>query len=158
MRNSGANILVIDDEKVVADMLVEWLNGEGYNAVAAYGGAEGLRAFDTGNFAIVITDFVMPEVDGMEVLETVRRIDRHAVAIMVTGYGTIEAAVKAIQYGAYDFIEKPIQFEVLKIVLNRALEKRRIFRKLSIFRGLFFTALTVTIILLGLIFFHLAFD
>ena len=131
-----ANILVVDDDRGLADNLVEYLSQLGYNATAAYGGREALSRFEEGDFQLVITDLMMPEFDGMELLEAVMKLDSRAIVMVLTGYGTIESAVQAIKNGAYDFITKPIKLEELEVIVNRALERHSTRRQLGIFRGL----------------------
>jgi DNA-binding NtrC family response regulator len=129
-------ILVVDDDKELADGLVESLSDLGYSAAAAYGGREGLNRFESGAFQLVITDLKMPDMDGMVLLEAVKARDSRAVVMVITGYGTIESAVKAIKNGAYDFIPKPIKMEELEVIINRALERRDLSKQLGVFRGL----------------------
>ena len=131
-----ARILVVDDDKQLADNLVEYLSKLGYPAAPAYGGREGLDKFEQGDFQLVITDLMMPEMDGMELLSAVRKMDKRTMVIMVTGYSTIDSAVGAIKKGAYDYISKPFKMEELEIIVKRALERNTLFRQLSIFRGL----------------------
>ena len=131
-----ARILVVDDDKVLADNLVEYLSKLGYQASPAYGGREGLTEFEQGDFQLVITDLKMPEMDGMELLDAVTRMDSRVVVMVITGYGTIESAVTAIKKGAYDFIPKPFKMEELEIIVKRALERHTLIRQLGAFRGL----------------------
>ncbi len=135
-QKENVNILVVDDDKGLADILVEYLSQLGYSATAAYGGREGLSRVEEGNFQIVITDLMMPELDGMELLETVTMLDSRAIVMVITGYGTIESAVEAIKKGAYDFIPKPFKLEELEIIVKRALERHSLFRQIGLFRGL----------------------
>ena len=135
-QKKDVRILVVDDEKTMADALVDCLSELGYSAVAAYGGHEGLSVFETGDFQLVITDLVMPEMGGMELLEAVTRLDSRAVVIVMTGYGTVESAVAAIKKGAYDFISKPFKMDELEVIVERALERHAIRRQLGTFRGL----------------------
>ena len=114
---------------------------------------EGVKRFQEGDFQLVITDLMMPEVDGMDLLKTVKGIDSRVQVIVVTGYGTVEKAVEAIKSGAYDFIEKPVEREKLQIIVERALERHTLFRQLGVFRGLTL-ALTISIpfwLILGII-------
>ncbi len=129
-------ILVVDDDKELADGLVESLSDLGYLAEAAYGGREGLNRFESGAFQLVITDLKMPDMDGMALLDAVKARDTHAVVMVISGYGTIESAVKAIKNGAYDFIPKPIKMDELEVIIDRALERRKLFKQLGVFRGL----------------------
>jgi DNA-binding NtrC family response regulator len=131
-----ANILVVDDDKALADNLVEYLSLMGYQATAAYGGREGLTKFEQGDFQLVITDLKMPEMDGMELLEAVKIRDSRVIVMVITGYGTVESAVAAIKKGAYDFIPKPFKMEELEVIINRALEHHTLLRQLGLFRGL----------------------
>lgn len=136
MKAKEGRILVVDDDKELADTLVEYLTKLGYQAVPAYGGNEALTKFEQGGFQVIITDLKMPEMDGMKLLEEVRRLDSKATVIIVTGYGSIESAVEAIKCGAYDFITKPFEMNVMKAIVNRAMERHSILRKLHVFRGL----------------------
>jgi DNA-binding NtrC family response regulator len=108
----------------------------GYQAAAAYGGREALSRFEQGDFQLVITDLKMPEMDGMELLDAVSRMDSRAIVMVITGYGTIESAVTAIKKGAYDFIPKPFKMEELEVIVKRALERHTLIRQLGVFRGL----------------------
>jgi DNA-binding NtrC family response regulator len=136
MKAKKGRILVVDDDKELADTLVEYLTKLGYQATPAYGGEEALTTFEQVGFRVIITDLKMPEMDGMKLLEEVRRLDSKATVIIVTGYGSIESAVEAIKCGAYDFITKPFEMEVMRLIVNRAMERHSILRKLHAFRGL----------------------
>jgi DNA-binding NtrC family response regulator len=133
-----ARILVVDDDRHLADMLVEYLVKLGYEAAAAYGGREGLARFEQDDFKLVILDLKMPDMGGMEVLEAIKSIDSRAVVMVLSGYGTIESAVTAIKKGAYDFIPKPVDLNALETILNRTLKKDTLSRQLNRFRGLIF--------------------
>ena len=86
---------------------------------------------------MVITDLQMPEMDGMELLEEMRKLDSDINIIVLTGFGTIESAVQAIKGGAYDYISKPLKFDEIELVVNRAMEKYTIFRQMHRFRRMF---------------------
>jgi|LGVE01.1.fsa_nt_gb DNA-binding NtrC family response regulator len=133
-----ARILVVDDEKQVADVLVDYLSNLGYQTVAAYSGHDALSRFKDGDFQLVITDLKMPEMNGMDLLEMVKGWDKRAMVIVITGYGTIESAVEAIKKGAYDFISKPFKMEELEIIIERALDRYALSKQLGLFRGLLF--------------------
>ena len=133
-----ARILVVDDEKQAADVLVDYLSNLGYQTVAAYSGHDALSKFKDGGFQLVITDLKMPDIDGMDLLEMVKGWDKRAMVIVITGYGTIESAVEAITKGAYDFIPKPFKMEELEIIIERALDRYALSKQLGLFRGLLF--------------------
>ncbi len=136
MDKKEARILVVDDDKALADNLVEYLSKLGYQASPTYGGREALTTFEQGDFQLIITDLKMPEMDGMELLEAAKSLDKRVVVLVITGYGTIESAVMAIKKGAYDFIPKPFKMKELEIIVKRALERHTLFRQLGLFRGL----------------------
>lgn len=136
MEKQKARILVVDDDKHLADNLVEYLLKLGYQATAAYGGREAVSRFEKESFHLVITDLMMPEMSGLEVLEAVKSLDSRVIVLVITGYGTIESAVAAIKKGAYDFIPKPFKMNELEVVIGRALERHALFRQLGVFRGL----------------------
>ena len=131
-----ANILVVDDDKRLADNLVKYLTMLGYHASPAYGGREGVNRFKEGDFQLIITDLKMPGMDGMELLEEVKSLDKKVVVMVVTGYGTIDSAVAVIKKGAYDFIPKPFKMEELEVIISRALDRQTLLRQAGVFRGL----------------------
>lgn len=131
-----AKILVVDDDSHLADNLVEYLGKLGYQAVAAYGGRDAIEKFGKDNFHLVITDLMMPETGGIEVLKAVKEIDTQVIVLVITGYGTIQSAVAAIKEGAYDFIPKPFKMNELEVIVTRALERHSLFKQLGVFKGL----------------------
>lgn len=134
--NKDVKILVVDDDRQLADMLTEYLTRLGYQAATAYGGREGLDLFGRDDFHLVITDLMMPDMDGMELMKTAKRLDGRVIVLVITGFGTIESAVSAVKKGAYDFIPKPFKMEELEVIVKRALERHSILRQLGVFRGL----------------------
>ena len=149
-------ILVVDDDARLADNLVEYLTRLGYSARAAYNGKEGLAAFQRDDFTVVITDLMMPEMDGMAMLQAVCKLDPDALVIVLTGYGTIESAVTAIKSGACDYITKPLKLEEIEVTVQRALERDRIFRRMRTFRTLFFWTAGVMVAALAAVLFTAA--
>ena len=131
-----ARILVVDDDRELADGLVEYLSNLGYWAKAAYTGREGINRFENGAFQLVITDLKMPDMDGLALLEAVKARDSRAVVMVITGYGTIESAVEAIKKGAYDFITKPVKMQEFELLIDRALERHAMSKQLGVFKGL----------------------
>ena len=123
MKKKDVKILVIDDEKDVADVLVGYLQTLGYSAWAVYSGTEALLRIKEEDYQVVISDVMMPEMSGLEVLEAVKRQKNKVVVMLITGYATIEKGVEAIEKGAYDYISKPFHLEELDKIMRRALER-----------------------------------
>ncbi len=136
LTNNVGRILIIDDNRDFADTLKTQLAELGYEACAVYGGSQGVEAYLAGDYALVITDLSMPGLDGMDVLEAILAQDPKATILMVTGYGTIENAVKAIKLGAFDFIPKPFKLTELEVIIRRALDRKDLQRQFGVFRGL----------------------
>ncbi|UCC66483.1 MAG: response regulator [Deltaproteobacteria bacterium] len=129
--NEGIKILVIDDEAVMRDGCCRILAREQCQVIAAANGEEGLAAIkdDPQGFEAVLLDLKMPGMSGMEVLEAARGINPALLIVVITGYATVDSAVEAMKKGAYDFIPKPFTPDQLRLVVNRALEKRRLERE-----------------------------
>ncbi|MCG6892882.1 MAG: response regulator [Desulfobacteraceae bacterium] len=121
-----AKILLIDDEADILRVLSRSLRADGYDVVTASNGKDALETFRAESPEIVLTDIKMPEMDGLEVLRQVKEIDADAQVIIITGHGDIDSAVEALQYGASDFINKPVRDEALNVALKRAEEKLKV--------------------------------
>ena len=116
-------ILIVDDEPTVAESLSELLAGLGYETAVAHDGAAGLRAVQEFRPPVVIADVVMPNLDGFGLLKELREHYPETAVILLTGQGSVEMAVRAIQEeGAYHYFEKPIDFAKLTLVAERAME------------------------------------
>jgi DNA-binding response OmpR family regulator len=131
---SQEKILLVDDERYVVDSLRELLILEGYKVDTAVSGAEGITKLEAsklnGNsYDLVLTDLVMPPLDGMCVLEKAREIDPGIIVILMTGYATIESAVQSIRNGAYEYLLKPFLIPDLMLTIERGLEKRRLYQE-----------------------------
>jgi DNA-binding NtrC family response regulator len=125
MRRQGS-ILVIDDEEIMREILETLLTREGYTVRVATSGREGLDLARSTPFDAVITDMMMPEMDGLQVLDAVRAIDDDLPVIMVTAFASMETAVSAMKKGAFDYITKPFKNDEVLVVLNNAVERRRL--------------------------------
>ena len=119
-----ARILVVDDDELILTSLSEFLRIEGYGVATARRYGETSAHLAAGEFQVVIADVSMPEVDGLELLKMIRNRYPETAVIMVTGYGTIENAVKAIKRGAFDYMTKPIIDDEIKLVIERALRQQ----------------------------------
>jgi DNA-binding NtrC family response regulator len=127
-------ILVVDDKDSMRNMLTETLSGEGYRVDTATDGKRALDLIRNKAYDLVLTDLKMPESDGLSVLSGTKQVDNETPVIMMTAYGTIEDAVQAMKLGAYDFITKPFDTEHLCVLVNRALENRRMVEENSLLR------------------------
>ena len=107
--NSPVSILVVDDEPNVLSTIQAILQHEGYVVDACGDGAAALRAIRERHYDLVLTDLKMPGVDGLAVLAEVRRQAPETVTVMMTGYGSIDSALEAIQLGAYEYLLKPTE-------------------------------------------------
>lgn len=128
------SILVIDDKESMRTMLSNVLSEEGYQVDAASGGKEGLDLARVKGYDLAITDMKMPDVDGLEVLNGLKSMDNDMSVIIMTAYGTVETAVAAMKNGAYDFITKPFDPDHLTVIIERALENRRLLAENSLLR------------------------
>uniref|UniRef100_UPI0040486194 sigma-54-dependent transcriptional regulator n=1 Tax=Algoriphagus sp. TaxID=1872435 RepID=UPI0040486194 len=121
-----AKILLIDDERFIRSSLREILEYENYEVVEAQDGAEGLQKIRDEEFDLVLCDIKMPILDGLDVLEQVKQLERVPQFIMISAHGTIETAVEATKKGAFDFIPKPPDLNRLLLTVRNALEKKHL--------------------------------
>jgi two-component system response regulator HydG len=120
------HILVIDDDKVLRDACFQILSRQGYRVELAASARQGLALLERLSFDAVLLDLVMPDMDGLEALKKIRTLDPELEVIIITGYGTIQAAVDSIKAGAFHFLSKPFVPDDLRNLVGRALEKRRL--------------------------------
>ena len=118
-------VLVVDNDAAHAEAMAESLRRVGYDCRIAKSGPDGLAAIEQDTFDLVVTDLMMSEADGMEVLAASRQMLPDAEVIMVTGHGTVSRAVEAMQQGAFSFLEKPITTDKLRAIVGRAAEAVR---------------------------------
>ena len=101
-------VLIVDDEEAALETMSDALSNQGYEIITTSSGKEALTIMQDRPVDVVLTDLKMPDVDGMEILRIAKDMDPQAQVIMITGYGSIEKAVRAMRAGAADFIEKPV--------------------------------------------------
>lgn len=117
-------ILLIDDDESLRRVLEYSLQQSGFQVEVASRAEEGLERFRRKPFDVVITDILMPGIDGIELLQKIKKISREAIVIVITAHGTVETAIRAMKLGAYDYLTKPFTGEQLRIVVERALRTR----------------------------------
>jgi DNA-binding NtrC family response regulator len=127
-------ILIVEDGQSQREMLRDFLVKEGYAVEEADTGEKGVAAVKTGQFDLLLLDYKMPGMNGLEVLEEVKKINPDIDVIMMTAFGTIETAVKAMKSGAVDYITKPVELEELLLHLSRLSERRTLLRENEILR------------------------
>lgn len=124
-------ILVIDDDQSIRETLTTFLKRQGYQPMAAEDGSKGVELIRIEMPDLVICDYKMPKMTGLEVLEKIKEIDSSIHFIMITAFDEMQTTVDAMQKGAYDFIEKPLDIDRLKITIKRALDNKKLSEKLD---------------------------
>jgi DNA-binding NtrC family response regulator len=119
-------ILITDDDIDLRELLIEAVRNWDYAADVAKDGDEALRKLKMERFDLVVCDLMMPGMDGLTLLKKIKELDKDILVIIITGYATIETAVKAIEAGAYDYIAKPFRLDELMIVIKNACERLRL--------------------------------
>ncbi len=126
MNQPKETVLLVEDEDMARKNMEHILKKEGYDVIAVNNGAKALELLKSKAFDLVITDLKMEKVDGMEVLRSSRRLQPYTEVVMITGYATVDNAVKAMKEGAYYYIAKPYKIEEIRKVAHEALFKRRL--------------------------------
>ena len=122
----SARILVVDDEEVVLKSCLRILDGSGFEVETVTNGPEALRCVEEHHYDLIVLDIMMPGMDGLEVLQRVKEAHPDIEVVMITGLSEVEVAVRAMKLGAFDYLPKPFEPDQLKLVLERALERRRL--------------------------------
>ena len=124
-------ILIVDDEKDLRFNLSNILKDEGYNAIAVGDGRRALNAVKKNSPNLVLLDMKLPQMDGMQILEKMKKIDKNVIVIMLTAYGDITSSVRAMKLGAFDYLTKPFDNEELILVIKRALHTQYLSRQVE---------------------------
>ncbi|OGW36163.1 MAG: Fis family transcriptional regulator [Nitrospirae bacterium RBG_13_39_12] len=134
MEKNKGKILIVEDEKSMREVLKILLEGENYLVTSASDGLEGLSYIKKDIFDLVITDMKMPKVDGFEFLRKTKEISPNTLVIMITAFGTTETAIEAMKMGAYDYINKPFKVDEIRLIVKKAIEKKRLSEELALLR------------------------
>ncbi|HEV8427308.1 MAG TPA: response regulator [Pyrinomonadaceae bacterium] len=124
-KNCIGKILLIEDDVELMNVLVDVLTEQHYEVTGLTSAIEGLECLHHESYDILLSDLMMPEMDGLELLHAALQVDRNLVCILMTGQGTIQSAVEAMKIGAFDYLLKPFRLNCVNPVLNRALHARR---------------------------------
>ena len=119
-------ILVIDDEQIIRESCQEIFNVNGYQVITADNGNSGFDLFQKVHPDLILLDLKMPDRNGLGMIEEISTSDPNCIVIIITGFGTIESAVEAMRYGAYDFLSKPFTPDELRVTVKRGIEKRNL--------------------------------
>ncbi|MDD5008677.1 MAG: PAS domain S-box protein [Syntrophorhabdaceae bacterium] len=120
------SILIVDDEQELMTVLCETLTGKGYETTGFTSGEKALEVLKHKDFDVLLTDLMMPGMDGITLFKSALGIDRNIISIIMTGQGTVQTAVEAMQSGAFDYILKPFRINLLLPLITRAMEVRRL--------------------------------
>jgi DNA-binding NtrC family response regulator len=131
MNEISARLLIVDDKAQMREVLQKFLLAEGYAVETAESAEEALEKFKKGSFDLVLSDIRMPLMDGNELLDSILKIKPDAVVILMTAFGSIEAAVEAIKQGATDYISKPFQMEEVLLRISRALKEKKLEKRVA---------------------------
>jgi len=132
---SDARLLIIDDDQMMLDLARYQLQSRGYRVLTAATGEEGLRLITENTIALALTDLQLPDINGIELVGRLKEVSPGTEIIMVTGYGSLTMAIDAIKAGAFYFVEKPVEFEELFILIQNALERRSQAEEIRQLRG-----------------------
>ncbi len=124
--STRGRIVVIDDEVNAATALETLLREDGYQVASAHDARAGLLLLEKAEADVVLTDLRMPGMDGLELLQKVKEVRPETMVILMTAYGTVKTAVRAMKLGAEDYLGKPIDVEELEVVLQKVIEKKRL--------------------------------
>jgi DNA-binding NtrC family response regulator len=128
-------ILIAEDKESLRHVLAETLETEGYAVAEAGDGEEAIQKISKERFDLVLTDLKLPKKDGMEVLRAAKENSPSAAVVVMTAYGTIDLAVQAMKEGAYDFLSKPVDTNYLLMLIERAMERQRLWKENILFRS-----------------------
>jgi len=131
-----ANILIVDDDQTIRELLEEFLQELGYEIATAQNGTEALTIINRQDFDCIISDNVMPDMGGVELLGHLKKLNKKIPFLMITGYPTIEIAVEVMKQGAYDYITKPLELEDIRIKVERALHTKGLEKSLKKMSGI----------------------
>jgi DNA-binding NtrC family response regulator len=124
--NEDFEILFVDDDRHILSLVEEYLSLQGYTVTVVDNGLDAFELLKEKGFDIVFTDLKMPDFGGLDLLAAIKEGHPETEVILVTGHGTIESAIKALKLGSYDYLQKPIKLERLRVLIDRIMEKKKL--------------------------------
>ena len=118
------DILIVDNDRIILDSISDFLTAEGFDTTKTETVQQAREELKKQPFSLVITEITLPDGDGFELLNTISKNYPQTVLVVITGYGTIETAVRAIKQGAYDYLTKPINDDELLLAVERAIKQQ----------------------------------
>ncbi|SFM81550.1 sigma-54-dependent transcriptional regulator [Thermodesulforhabdus norvegica] len=129
-----AHVLIVDDEPFICENLQRILEEENYRTQLAFDGQSALKLVEKESPDLVLLDLRLPDMNGLDVLRTIKEMDPEIFVIIITGYASVESAVQAIKLGAYDYIKKPFKADVIKLIVRLALEAQGLRKEVNYLR------------------------
>ncbi|MDP3830984.1 MAG: response regulator, partial [Ignavibacteriaceae bacterium] len=123
------SICIVDDEEIVRESLFHWFIEEGYSVETASTGEEALKKFDKNNFSLLLVDMKMPGMNGLDLLSKIKAISDETIVILITAFASVSTAIKALKWGAYDYITKPVDPVELSHIVQNALKLQIVHRE-----------------------------
>jgi len=120
----AAKVMLVDDEEEFIELMSQRLESRGLKIVAVTSGEEAISHADDYNFDVAVVDLAMPGIDGIETLTRIKELRPDIEVIMLTGQATVQSGIEAMKHGAFDFLEKPLDIDVLMKKIRLAKEKR----------------------------------
>jgi DNA-binding NtrC family response regulator len=133
-QTKGGKILVVDDEPAERDGLARLVGQWGYEVETAGSAEEALNLIESQHPAVVLTDLVLPEMDGLTLLQKLKETGRPPIVLLVTGHGSVETAVEAMRHGAFDYLTKPVDATRLQVLLEKSIEQESLSREVNFLR------------------------
>ena len=126
LSTESPRILVVDDERVIREMLSDFLGLEGYVVRTVEDGVQALEELQRRSYNLVISDLKMPNMNGLELIEKITELGIPVLTVIMTGFGTVETAIEAMKHGAYDYVLKPFRVEEVVHTVKRGLDRQRL--------------------------------
>lgn len=131
-----ANLLIVDDEPEFLEQLPEIVRRWGHEAFTAANGFEALKVFQSRQIDLIVSDIRMPEMDGLQLLQKIQDIDKQCPVLFLTGFPSDDSAIEAMHSGADDYLVKPVNYDELKLRIEKSLERKRRMSTIPFLKGM----------------------